>query len=133
MEEVRKKCEAVPKPPNEESAARARLWTARTKESFFSANGVLFLNVSEYACVLFALKGGTQARARSTEDGPQKNKKKKQCYLWSPTNKLVQKSVGYAKFQVPEHLHRLAEKLRRVKVMCERNVRVCVCVYYYAV
>ena len=76
MEEVRKKCEAVPKPPNEESAARARLWTARTKESFFSANGVLFLNVSEYACVLFALKGGTQARARSTEDGPQKNKKK---------------------------------------------------------
>ena len=76
MEEVRKKCEAVLKPPNEESAARARLWTARTKESFFSANGVLFLNVSEYACVLFALKGGTQARARSTEDGPQKNKKK---------------------------------------------------------
>ena len=127
MEEVRKKCEAVPKPPNEESAARARLWTARTKESFFSANGVLFLNVSEYACVLFALKGGTQARARSTEDGPQKNKKKTMLPLES-TNKLVQKSVGYAKFQVPEHLHRLAEKLRRVKVMCERNVRVCVCV-----
>ena len=57
-----------------------------------------------------------------------KKTKKKQCYLWSPTNKLVQKSVGYAKFQVPEHLHRLAEKLRRVKVICERNVRVCVCV-----
>lgn len=32
-----------------------------------------------------------------------KKTKKKQCYLWSPTNKLVQKSVGYAKFQVPEH------------------------------
>ena len=57
-----------------------------------------------------------------------KKTKKKQCYLWSPTNKLVQKSVGYAKFQVPEHLHRLAEKLRRVKVMCERNVRARVCV-----
>jgi hypothetical protein len=42
--------------PTKESAARARLWTARTNESFFSANGVLFLNVSEYACVLFALK-----------------------------------------------------------------------------
>ena len=56
MEEVRKKCEEVPKPPNKESTARARLWTARTKESFFSANGLLFLNLSEYACVLFALK-----------------------------------------------------------------------------
>ena len=56
-----------------------------------------------------------------------KKTKKKQC-IWSPTNKLVQKSVGYAKFQVPEHLHRLAEKLRRVKVMCERNVRARVCV-----
>lgn len=56
MEEVRKKCEEVAKPPNKESAARARLWTARTKESFFSANGLLFLNLSEYACVLFALK-----------------------------------------------------------------------------
>ena len=77
-------------------------------------------------CTLRA-KGGTQALARSTDDGPQKNKKKKQC-IWSPTNKLVQNSVGYAKFQVPEHLHRLAEKLRRVKVICERNVRVCVCV-----
>ena len=61
-----------------------------------------------------------------------KKTKKKQC-IWSPTNKLVQNSVGYAKFQVPEHLHRLAEKLRRVKVICERNVCVCVCVYYYAV
>ena len=56
-----------------------------------------------------------------------KKTKKKQC-IWSPTNKLVQNSVGYAKFQVPEHLHRLAEKLRRVKVMCERNVRARVCV-----
>ena len=78
-------------------------------------------------------KGGVLEHEQGVQkcDGPQKNKKKSKR-IWSPTHKLVQKSVffGYAKFQVPEHLHRLAEKLRRVKVMCERNVRarVCVCV-----
>ena len=86
--------------------------------------------------MLFALKEVLEHEQGVQKfDGPQKNKKKTKR-IWSPTHKLVQKSVfGYAKFQVPEHLHRLAEKLRRVKVMCERNVRVCVCVcvYYYAV
>ena len=83
--------------------------------------------------MLFALKEVLEHEQGVQKfDGPQKNKKKTKKRIWSPTHKLVQKSVffGYAKFQVPEHLHRLAEKLRRVKVMCERNVRarVCVCV-----
>ena len=58
--------------------------------------------------------------------GLQKKKKKKRIF-----KRQTQKSfVGYAKFRVLEHLHRLAEKkkLPRVKVMCERNVRVRVCV-----
>ena len=56
---------------------------------------------------------------------------KKQSDFKKTKNKQTQKSfVGYAKFRVLEHLHRLAEKkkLPRVKVMCERNVRVRVCV-----
>ena len=58
--------------------------------------------------------------------GLKKKKKKKRIF-----KRQTQKSfVGYAKFRVLEHLHRLAEKkkLPRVKVMCERNVRVRVCV-----
>ena len=55
-------------------------------------------------------------------------KKKKTC-IWSPTNKLVQNSVDYAKFRVLKHLHRMVEELL-VKVARERSVCVCVCVYY---
>ena len=132
MEEVRKKCEALKRRPRR----KFLLLVVRvcgplvTQRIFFSANGVLFLNVSEYANVC----SSHERRYSSTSKGEYKNlmdlkKTKKKKRIWSPTHKLVQKSVfGYAKFQVPEHLHRLAEKLRRVKVMCERNVRVCVCV-----
>ena len=134
MEEVRKKCEALKRRPRR----KFLLLVVRvcgplvTQRIFFSANGVLFLNVSEYANVC----SSHERRYSSTSKGEYKNlmdlkkTKKKTKRIWSPTHKLVQKSVfGYAKFQVPEHLHRLAEKLRRVKVMCERNVcaRVCVC------
>ena len=80
-------------------------------------------------------KGGVLEHEQGVQkcDGPQKNKKKKQkTHLESNTQTGTKECLlfGYAKFQVPEHLHRLAEKLRRVKVMCERNVRarVCVCV-----
>ena len=57
---------------------------------------------------------------------PKKQKKKNST--WRSQHRRVRKSVGYAKFRVLEHLHRLAEKLLVVKVIRERNVRACVCV-----
>ena len=60
---------------------------------------------------------------------PKKQKKKNSTWR-SQHRRVRNSSVGYAKFRVLEHLHRLAEKLLVVKVIRERNVRarVCVCV-----
>ena len=133
MEEVRKKCEALKRRPRRTFLLLVRVCgpLVTTTNLFQCKWGTLFARLGVCKCVLFALKEGLEHEQGVQKcDGPQKNKKR----ILSPTHKLVQKSVffGYAKFQVPEHLHRLAEKLRRVKVMCERNVRaracVCVCV-----
>jgi hypothetical protein len=82
--------------------------------------------------VLFAPKEGYSSTSKEYKNvmDLKKTKKNQNAFGVQHTNWYKRVSVGYAKFQVPEHLHRLAEKLRRVKVMCERNVRarVCVCV-----
>ena len=130
MEEVRKKCEALKRRPRRKFLLLVRVCGPLVTTNLFQCKwGTLFERLGVCKCVLFALKEVLEHEQGVQKfDGPQKNKKKTKR-IWSPTHKLVQKSVfGYAKFQVPEHLHRLAEKLRRVKVMCERNVRVCVCV-----
>ena len=85
-------------------------------------------------------KGGYSSTSKEYKNvmDLKKTKKNQKTHLESNTQTGTKECLlfGYAKFQVPEHLHRLAEKLRRVKVMCERNVRaracvcVCVCVYY---
>ena len=83
MEEVRKKCEALKRRPRR----KFLLLVVRvcgplvTQRIFFSANGVLFLNVSEYANVC----SSHERRYSSTSKGeyknlmdPKKTKKKKQ-------------------------------------------------------
>ena len=88
MEEVRKKCEAVPKPPNEESAARARLWTARNTTNLFQCKwGTLFERLGVSKRVLFARKEVLEHEQGGVQkfDGPQKNKKKNKTHLESNT------------------------------------------------
>ena len=89
MEEVRKKCEALKRRPRR----KFLLLVVRvcgplvTQRIFFSANGVLFLNVSEYANVC----SSHERRYSSTSKGEYKNlmdlkkTKKKKTHLESNT------------------------------------------------
>ena len=91
MEEVRKKCEALKRRPRR----KFLLLVVRvcgplvTQRIFFSANGVLFLNVSEYANVC----SSHERRYSSTSKGEYKNlmdlkktKKKNKTHLESNTH-----------------------------------------------
>jgi len=85
-------------------------------------------------------KGGVLEHEQGVQkcDGPQKNKKKSKR-IWSPTHKLVQKSVCRLR-EVPgtgafTSTGREATTSKGdVREKCARAcVCVCVCVYYYAV
>ncbi len=130
MEEVRKKCEALKRRPRRTFLLLVRVCGPLVTTNLFQCKWGTLLNVSECANVCSSHERRYSSTSKEYKNlmDLKKTKKKQNAFGVQHTNWYKRVSVGYAKFQVPEHLHRLAEKLRRVKVMCERNVRVCVCV-----
>lgn len=94
MEEVRKKCEALKRRPRRKFLLLVRVCGPLVTTNLFQCKwGTLFERLGVCKCVLFALKEVLEHEQGVQKfDGPQKNKKKTKR-IWSPTHKLVQKSV----------------------------------------